>query len=66
MLSFDDIEYFKNNFNIDLTNKTEEEIEVCLEEIEENLNRKIIEAQKENLQLEKEIIQILNEMKTDS
>ncbi len=66
MLSFDDIEYFKNNFNIDLTNKTEEEIEVCLEEIEENLNRKIIEAQKENLQLEKEIIQIMNEMKTDS
>lgn len=66
MISPEDIEYFKTNFNVDLTNKTEEEIDACLEDIENNLNKKIYEAQKENLQLEKEIIQLMNKMNTDN
>ena len=44
MISPEDIEYFKTNFNVDLTNKTEEEIDACLEDIENNLNKKIYEV----------------------
>ena len=55
----EDIEYFKNTFNIDFENKSEEEIEKYLDLIEKDLNEKLIKAQKENLELEKQLIDLL-------
>ena len=66
MLNQEDIEYIKNTFNVDLSNKSEDEINIILEKIENDLNQKIVEAQKENLRLEKEIIQLMSEIKTDN
>ena len=62
----EEIEYFKTNFNIDLANKTEEETIAALEKIERDLNRQINKTKKENLELERKIIQLLSQEQTDN
>ncbi len=56
----EDIEFFRSTFNVDLANKSNEEIEVLLNKIEEDLNMKLLKAQKENLELEKELLDLMN------
>lgn len=65
MISKEDLEYFKTNFNIDFTNMPADQMEKILGDIEDELNKKINQAQKENLELEKEIIAIMQDDKTD-
>ena len=59
-MSEEDKKYFKETFNIDFYNKTEEEIENTLDELEKKLNEELISLQKENLNLEKELLSIMN------
>ena len=56
----EDIEFFRSTFNVDLANKSNEEIEILLNKIEEDLNMKLLKAQKENLELEKELLDLMN------
>ncbi len=65
MISKEDLEYFKTNFNIDFTNMPVDQMEKILDDIKDELNKKINQAQKENLELEKEIIAIMQDDKTD-
>ena len=59
-MSEEDIKYFKETFNIDFRNKSDEEIEIILDALEKKLNEELITIQKENLNLEKELLEMMN------
>ena len=59
-MSEEDIKYFKETFNIDFRDKSDEEIERTLTVLEQNLNKELLAIQKENLNLEKELLKMVN------
>ena len=59
-MSEEDLKYFRDTFNIDLKNRSDEEIESILDALESKLNEELLNIQKENLALEKEIIELMN------
>ena len=59
-MSEEDIKYFKDTFNIDFKNRSDEEIESILDALEKKLNEELINIQKENLALEKEMLELMN------
>ena len=59
-MSEEDIKYFKETFNIDFRDKSDEEIEIILDALEKKLNEELITIQKENLNLEKELLEMMN------
>ncbi len=60
-MSEEDLKYFKDTFNIDLKDRSDEEIESILDALEKKLNEELLNIQKENLSLEKEILELMNE-----
>ncbi len=63
-MNIDDIEYFKKVFGIDLNNRPKEEVQKILDNIEEELNKRLLEAERKNLELEKEIIDLMKEVES--
>ena len=59
-MSEEDIKYFKETFNIDFKDKSDEEIERTLAILEQKLNEELLAIQKENLNLEKELLKMVN------
>ena len=59
-MSEEDLNYFKETFNIDFKNRSDEEIESILDALEKKLNEELINIQKENLALEKEMLELMN------
>ena len=59
-MSEEDLKYFKDTFNIDFKNRSDEEIESILDALEMKLNEELINIQKENLALEKEMLELMN------
>ena len=59
-MSEEDYKYFNDTFNIDLKNRSDEEIESILDALESKLNEELLNIQKENLALEKEILELMN------
>lgn len=59
-MSEEDLKYFRDTFNIDFKGRSDEEIESILDALEDKLNEELLNIQKENLALEKEILELMN------
>ena len=58
----ENIEYFKEVFGIDLENRPKKQVQLILDKIEEDLSQRLREAERKNLELEKELLDLIKEV----